>query len=152
MDDPLRVDVPHGAEHLLDQSRALCLSVVVVWLLIEAVEELAALAKLLDEVYLRVGLVNLLEAHDVGMVQLAHDVYLLAELQQPLVGVDEAEVKALDSVIELRGFVRHEAHESGYARSQHRAVVHAVVDLLDGLAERDLYFLECERRKGNVRF
>ena len=66
MDDPLQVDVPHGAEHLLDQLHTLCLSVVVVWLLIKAVKELAAMAELLDKVYLRVGLVNLLEAHVVG--------------------------------------------------------------------------------------
>jgi hypothetical protein len=66
MNDPFRVDVPHIVEHLLDQLRALCLSVVVVRLLIKVVEELAAMAELLEKVNLRVGLVNLLEAHVVG--------------------------------------------------------------------------------------
>jgi hypothetical protein len=93
------------------------ISVVVVRLLIKAVEELTVIAELLDEVYLRVGLVNLLKAHDIGKVQLAHDVYFLAELQQPHLGVYEAEIKAFYHIFELRGFVRRETHKSGYAGS-----------------------------------
>jgi hypothetical protein len=139
VDDPLRVDVPHGAQHLLDEAGALRLGVVVIRLLVESVEQLPPPTKLLDEVYLRMGLVYLLETDDVGMIELAHDVYLLAQLLQALVGVDEAKVEALDRVFETRGLMRNEPYESGYAGSQNRTVVHAVVYLLDGLAEGDLF-------------
>jgi hypothetical protein len=74
------------------------LGIVIIRLFVETIEEFSSEAQLLNQINFGMGLVNLLESDDVGMVQLAHDVNFFAKLLEPLFGVDEAEVEAFDGV------------------------------------------------------
>jgi hypothetical protein len=49
VDDPFQVKVPDSVEHLLDESGAFAFGVVVVWLLVKAVKELAPETKFLHK-------------------------------------------------------------------------------------------------------
>mmetsp|Transcript_28813 Transcript_28813/g.85014 ORF Transcript_28813/g.85014 Transcript_28813/m.85014 type:complete len:205 (-) Transcript_28813:715-1329(-) len=138
VDDTLGMNVPHGTQHLLHQPGALPLRVVILWLLIESVKQFTADAQLLHEINLRERLVHLLEADDVGMVQLAHDVDFLPQLLEPLFRFHEAEIEALDRVLDASALVRDETDQPGNARPQDWPIVNAVVQIFDGLSERHL--------------
>ena len=70
VDDPLAMTVPNTAQNLVQYILAHRLSIMVVGLLVEAVEELPAREALEDEVDLLAGLVDFLEADYVGVVEL----------------------------------------------------------------------------------
>mmetsp|Transcript_1593 Transcript_1593/g.3420 ORF Transcript_1593/g.3420 Transcript_1593/m.3420 type:complete len:272 (-) Transcript_1593:380-1195(-) len=148
VDDPLGVEVPHRTEHLLDQSRALRLGVVVIGLLVQAVKELSPQTQFLDQVDFRVALVDLFQSHNIGVVQLAHDEDFLAQLFQSLLGLDPLEVERLDGVFHSRLLVAHLSDDSRDARPQYRPTVDPVVDLLDGPAKGnlDVDHLGCQGR------
>mmetsp|Transcript_31768 Transcript_31768/g.95101 ORF Transcript_31768/g.95101 Transcript_31768/m.95101 type:complete len:257 (+) Transcript_31768:765-1535(+) len=115
VDDTLGVDEPHGREHLPDQLGAFRLSVMILVLLLEPVEELPTGAQLLNKINLVLRLVHLLEPDDVGVVELAHDVDLLLELLQLHRSLDIGQVEALDSITNAGGAVGNEAHLAGHA-------------------------------------
>ena len=144
MDNALGMDVPDRAQHLLHQACALGLGVVIVGLLIETIEKLATQTQFLDKVDFGVGLVHLLKTDDVGVIELAHDVDLLSELLESLLGFHEAEVETFHSIFDTGGFVRNEPNEAGNARSEDGAVMHAIINFLNWLAKRYLGRLKPE--------
>mmetsp|Transcript_14198 Transcript_14198/g.25325 ORF Transcript_14198/g.25325 Transcript_14198/m.25325 type:complete len:272 (-) Transcript_14198:401-1216(-) len=138
MNNPLRVNVTHTAQHLLNQSRTLRLGIMIIRLLVQTIEQLSPQTKLLHQINLRMTLVHLLQPHDIRVIQLTHNVNLLAQLLQPLLRVHQPQIQTLDCILEPRGLVRRQSDQSRNSRPQDGSVVHPRVDLLDGLSEGDL--------------
>ena len=142
--DVLGMQIPQRGQHLANQPHGILLLVVVVRLFVENVKEFPTLSQLLHQIDARVVLVDLLQARNVGMVQLRHDGDFVAQLllgqgkgprRRFLVSLGRhqpIQIEDFDGEGQARRLVCHVAHPARHALPQNVAPVHAVVDFVDG--------------------
>ena len=69
------------------------------------------------------------------MIELAHDVNFLSKLLETFLGFHETQIETLHCILDTGGLVRDEPNEAGNAGAKDGTVMHAIVDLLNRLAE-----------------
>mmetsp|Transcript_23961 Transcript_23961/g.52414 ORF Transcript_23961/g.52414 Transcript_23961/m.52414 type:complete len:236 (+) Transcript_23961:2333-3040(+) len=146
VDNSFRVQVSHGAKHLLDQPGTLTLGVVIVRLLVQAIEEFSSQTQFLDQINLGMALVDFFQAHNIGVIELAHDEYFFPQLHKSLLRIDQSQIQALNGVLDPGGLVRDQTNDAGDARSKDRTGLDPIVDLLDGFSKGDLHVHDVGRQ------
>jgi len=68
--------------------------------------------------------------------KLTHDVYLLLQLTQPRITIDQRQIQTFHRILDLRSAMCHLPHDAGYATPEYVTIVHPLVYLLDRLSQR----------------
>jgi hypothetical protein len=107
-------------------------------LFIQPVKQISTHTQLLYNVNFIRTLIDLFEAHNIGMIELTHDKNLVPQLPQALGRVNQTDIQAFDGILNARGSMDHQPYHSRNTRTQYRTIMNTRVNLFNRFAKRSL--------------